>query len=165
MSNGDGELRGIGGWLAFFLVVMGVFSPIRVVATMWTNLYQDPQVAAAYGPAWPTLELVEWIIAGLTIAGCWLVVGRMILVKNWTSVRIMILGIWVLAIGTTFVELIAVSWIAGIPFEQLSAGVVMELARPVFFCLIWTGYLMKSERVANTYNRDGLDQEVAEVFH
>jgi len=164
MSNGDGELRGIGGWLAFFLVVMGVFSPLRVAVTLWTNLYEDPQVAAAYGANWPTLELVEWIIAGLTVAGCWFVVGRMILVKNWTSVRIAIVGIWVLAIGTIFVELVAVSWIAGIPMEQLTAGIVLEIARPVFFCLIWTGYLLKSVRVANTYNRDGLAVEAAEVF-
>lgn len=161
----DGELRGIGGWLAFFLVVIGVFSPLRVAGTLWTNLYGDPSVAAAYGAAWPTLELAEWIIAGLTLAGCWFVVWRLYRVRNWTSVRIAIAGIWLLALGTIFVEMVAVAWIAGIPLDQLGAGLVAELVRPIIFCLVWTAYLLKSVRVANTYDRDGLGTgETAEVF-
>jgi len=32
------------------------------------------------------------------------------------------------------------------------------------FCLIWTAYLLRSERVANTYPRHAAAEEVAEVF-
>lgn len=162
MSYIDGP-RGIGGWLTVFLVVMGLVSPLNGIFTTYSTLYGDPQVAAFYGTVWGKIEIAEWTIVGFAVAVCWGVVGRLITVFRWSSVMIAVAGIWTAGVVTSFLELLAVSWIAGMPFSQIAAGVGADLIRPFVFGAIWTAYLLRSERVANTYPKVE-NNEVGEVF-
>lgn len=163
MADGD-ELRGVGGWLGFFVVVIAILSPLRLLVTGMNNLYGDPAVAAAYGNAWPILEAAEWAIMAIVLAGFWFITWRLLKVHNWRTVRITIAGIWLLAIGSLFIELLAVSLIAGIPVSDVSAGMTADMIQPLIFCTIWTAYFLRSKRVANTYPRHGEADEVAGLF-
>jgi len=158
------ELRGVGGWLGFFVVVIAIISPLRLLIGAYINLYTDPQVALAYGALWPSIQAAEWSIIGAALLVHAFITWRLLRVQRWSSVRITIVLIWLLAAGVTWIELVAVSMIAQLPLAALADGIVLEMARPFIFCLIWTAYLLRSERVANTYPRHAAAEEVAEVF-
>jgi len=158
----DDELKGVKGWLLTFVIIMTVVSPLAVLVLTIRDLYGDPLIQSAYGELWGSIEMFEWTHTIILILCGWFVGWRLVVIHNWTSVRIAIAGIWLLAVGGTLTELLGVSLIAGIPFGTLlGASVGPSLFRPLVFCTIWTAYLLKSERVANTYRDPG---EQAEVF-
>src|ERR1700759_283540 len=109
------ELRGIRGWLALFVAIMTVITPALELIGVYTDLYGSSEVAAAYGPRWSAIELFEWSLAAATVGICWFVAWRLHKVQNWTTVRITIAAIWIVAIGSNYGELFGISAIAGIP--------------------------------------------------
>lgn len=158
----DDELRGVKGWLLTFVIIIAVISPVAVIILVMRDLYADPMVKASYGVLWPSIETFEWAHTAIIILAGWFVAYRLVFVHNWATVRITIAAIWVIAIGGVISEVAGVAIIAGIPVgDLLGASVGPEMVRPFIFCLIWTSYFLKSERVQNTY-RGGAEQ--AEVF-
>jgi len=165
METNDGEPRGVGGWLGFFVITIALLGPLRLVVTASISLYGDPQVAAAYGATWPRIQMAEWAIIAGSLLVHWFVAWRLWKVHVWSSVRIALAGIWALAIGGTLLDLLAVSLIAGIPFDALAGATLgPKTVQPFFFCALWTAYFLRSERVANTYARAATGEGVAEVF-
>jgi hypothetical protein len=164
MAGENGELRGVGGWLRFFVIVIGVISPLQMVVMTAINLYRDPQVAAAYGDLWPMLQAAEWSIVAAAILGCWFMVWRLVRRRVRKTVWITIAGIWLLVLGTQLADLLAVSLIAAIPFGELAAAMAGGMAKSIGFGVVWTSYFLVSKRVANTYVRNPADEEMAEVF-
>jgi hypothetical protein len=164
MAEENRELRGVEGWLRFFVIVIGVFSPLRMVAMTAVNLYGDPQVAAAYGDLWPMLQAAEWAIVAAAILGCWFMAWRLVRRRVRATVRITIAGIWLLALGTQIADLLMVSLVAAIPLGELAAAMAGDMAKSIGFGLVWTSYFLVSKRVANTYVRNSADEEIAEVF-
>lgn len=156
------DLRGLGGWLTFFIIIMIAISPIFGVLSVITSLYGDRTLAAAYGELWGTLQLFEWLHALVLILGCWFIAWRLINVHNRTTVAITLAGIWLIAVGGLLTEFLGVAMITGIPFgDLLAAGIGPQMVRPIVFCALWTSYFMVSRRVRNTYLSG---DEQAEVF-
>ncbi|PXA98226.1 hypothetical protein DMC47_09465 [Nostoc sp. 3335mG] len=165
MAYSDGELRGVGGWLAFFLVTLGAFSPavtLISVLMMMTN----GQTAAAFGDSWGAVLRAEWTIAGIACLAMWFAVYRFLAVRNWTTVLIGIAVIWLVAAITLIIEPLIVAGLLGLPLTQLYGAMGASLVRPLIYAGIWTAYLLKSERVANTYRypERGDEDALAEVF-
>ena len=160
---GDRSLAGIGGWLTFFLVVLGILSPLRILLET-AQLHLDPNVRAVLGDNWPLLMSIEWLLSGAQLACLAFMVWRMINVQVWQSVRIVIAGLWILSIAIPVVELVMVSVIGGFALGELLEGSGLTLFQSLIFSSIWTAYLLRSERVANTYPETAGGDEVAEVF-
>ncbi len=159
----DDELKGVKGWLLTFVIIIAVVSPLAVLALLMRDLYGDPLVRAAYGDLWSSIESFEWGHAILTILAGWFIAWRLVMVHNWLSVKIAIAGIWLIAVGGVLTELLGVALITGVSFgDLLGASAGPGLFRPLVFCGIWTAYLLKSERVANTYRDPGQQAEVFE---
>lgn len=153
MADGYGEYEGVGGWLAFFLVTLGVFTPGLLIFTTIRE-FSDPLLALAYGETLGTLKLAVW---GLAIGTCliaWFAVYRMLRVFNWTSVMITIGTLWLIALLNTFVGAWLIATIAGLPLGDFLKELNIGLVRPFIYAGIWTAYLLISRRVANTYRRD-----------
>lgn len=157
-------LRGVGGWLAVFVVILGVISPIRIIVTTWTSLYGEPDLAPTYGEVWPTLVAFEWTTVAVAVLITCFLAWRLIAVHVWRSVQMVIAGIWALAIGIQLVDAIGVSLIAGIPIANLLPAMGPEVVQPIVFCTVWTAYLLRSKRVANTYPRHAGADRAAEIF-
>jgi hypothetical protein len=158
----DGELRGVGGWLLFFIVIMAVISPVYAVVQVLRELYGAPFAGLDQDPLVSATRTFAWALIAVSTAICWFVAYRLISVHNWASVKLAIAGIWIVGVGGMVAEYAGVVLITGVPLGALLAetgprGVI----QPVVFGLIWTSYLLKSERVANTYRGA---QEQAEVF-
>ena len=160
----DRALVGVGGWLAFFVIILAVLTPLRVLATLGMDLYSDPSVAAFYADNWGAIQAFEWAMALVTIGCSWFLAWRLMKVETWQTVRLVIGGIWLLSVGATIVELLGVSLIGGLPIDQMAAGLGFEMFRPIIFSALWTGYFLRSRRVANTYLREPEENDVAEIF-
>lgn len=152
MADGYGEYEGVGGWLAFFLVTLGVITPAFLIFTTVRD-FSDPLLELAYGETLGTLKLAIW---GITIGTCliaWFAVYRMLRVFNWTSVIITIASLWLIALLNTFIGSWLIATIAGLPLGDFLKELNFELIRPFIYAGIWTAYLLISRRVDNTYRR------------
>ena len=163
MAYGDPDGGGVGGWLALLVLILAVFRPLALVFSSYTNLYGDPNVALAYGAAWSALQLFEWLLIAATIGACLYLAWRLNYRPVWRTVPIAIAGIWLVSLGYQLIDTIGVALIGNIPLGLLLGVVAPALVQSVIFSLLWTAYLLRSKRVANTYLRhDGA--QVAEVF-
>ena len=164
MGYGDRTLVGIGGWLAFFVIVMAVLTPLRAAVDV-TTLLSDPQTAAVFGDSWPLITRIEITIAVIGVLGAWFLVWRLVKFEHWKTVRIVIAGVWILGPALTVLELLIIVLVGGIdPSLVLGGGLLLALIQPVIFATIWTAYFLMSERVANTYLRDADPDELDQVF-
>ncbi len=158
----DGELRGVAGWLTFFILVLAVISPVINSVLVYMALYSEPMVAVVYGDYWPAIQTFEWSVIGIGALIGWFVAYRLYNVHNWLSVQLAIAAVWIISVGLSAVEFFGISWFTGLPPELLVSAVEpQQFVRPFIFGIVWTAYLLKSQRVANTY-RGG--EEQAEVF-
>ena len=162
MDEIDGP-EGIGGWLAFFMIVMALISPVRALVDM-LGLYADPAIAVGYGESWRVIEIAEWTLFGLVIAGSWYLVWRLSSMRTWKTVRIVVAGIWLLSVGGVLAELVLVTAVTGLPVGSLLQEMGFDAARPILFSAVWTAYFLVSKRVANTYSRHPDEDELANVF-
>jgi hypothetical protein len=158
----EGEVRGVGGWLVFFILVMAAISPLISIVQVYSELYGAPFAGLDDDPLLSMSRTFAWALVAVTTAIGWFVAYRLISVHNWTSVKLAIAGIWLVGVGGMVAEYVGVTFISGMPLDALLAetgprGVI----QPFIFGLIWTSYLLKSERVANTYRGA---EEQAEIF-
>jgi hypothetical protein len=158
------DLVGVRGWLAFFVVILAVITPLRATVATYTNLYDDPSLASFYGNAWPMLEALEWALVAAAVVGAWFLAWRLVFVQVWATVRMVIAGIWILSLGFVALEILLVSIVGDIPFGPLVAAVTLDVVRALIFGAIWTTYFLQSKRVAKTYPRHTGREEMAEVF-
>ena len=167
MAIHDPDLRGDGGWLAFFLLTLGVFSPLFLAVTGYQTL-ADPALPAAYGDVWPTLRNAEIALIAVMLLISWFACWRFLQVFNWMTVRIGIAALWAVLLLNTFGEPLMVSMITGLDLgivvdAVLGESALVEEIRPFFYSAIWTAYLLRSQRVRNTYGANA-DESVGEVF-
>jgi hypothetical protein len=160
MAHDDGELRGIGGWLAFFLVTLGVITPVFSILSV-AALSADAAVAASYGELWSTLLALEWSLVGITVAAAWLAVWHFFTVRSRRTVRLAVAVLWLIALLAVLGEPLGISLVTGLPLGQFLG---QDVVRPLVYSTLWTAYLLKSERVANTYPAAGTDDEIAATF-
>lgn len=158
----DHEPRGVKGWLAAFVVIIALISPGWAAVQVYRALHGENALLFDSVPEFSMLRTLAWSEVAFALIVGWFVAYRLLAVHNWTSVRIAIAGIWLSSVGTLAIEYAAVSWFLGLsPDLLLSAAGPQNFIRPFIFGLVWTAYLLKSERVANTYR--GVEEEV-EVF-
>jgi hypothetical protein len=163
MGYGDRTLVGIGGWLAFFVIIMAVLTPLRTAINIG-ELLSQPEDAAIFGDSWTLISRMEIALGVISVLGGWYLVWRLVKVEHWKTVRIVIAGIWILGVGLTAVELLAIAMIGGVAGEIVVSSGAFAMIQPVIFATIWTAYFLKSERVANTYLRDADPDELDQVF-
>lgn len=158
----DDELRGVKGWLLTFVIIMAVVSPAWSIIQVYRELYSEQAPSLPDIPMVVQMKTFVWTMVAVDAAIGWFAAWRLVAVHNWRSVQIAIACIWIGSLGLRIVEYIGTSAITGLSFGDLlgSTG-VKPLVQALGFGLIWTAYLLKSERVANTY-RGGPEQ--AAVF-
>ncbi|MFL9839887.1 DUF2569 family protein [Sphingomonas sp. ST-64] len=164
MAYRDGP-SGIGGWLAFYIFTLAVSGPLVTIVVTYSNLFADPSVAAAYGDRWPLLSSAEIALTAVGVLSYYFIVWRLVARRNWHSVRLAIGAMWGLAIGFPLVDLLLVTTVGGLAVDSPFGLILPEMIRPFLYSALWTAYLLRSTRVANTYPRESdLDTDLAQVF-
>lgn len=158
----DDELRGVKGWLLAFVIIIAIVSPAWGAISVYRELYTGP---AAYLPDVPMVQQVKtffWATIAVRVAIGWFAAYRLLAVHNWLSVQLAIACIWLVGVGGAIVEYAGLTYLTGLSFGDVMAEAGPRgIIQPIGFCLIWTAYLLKSQRVENTY-RGG--EEQADVF-
>ena len=158
----DDEMRGVKGWLLTFVIIIALVSPAWSAINVYRELYTGD---AAYLPDTPMLSQVKsfgWALIAVRAALGLFAAWRLVMVQNWRSVQIAIVCIWLISLGGAIAEYVGISTITGASISDLMAeNGPRAFLQAIGFGLIWTAYLLKSERVKNTYR--GVQDDV-EVF-
>lgn len=93
MSFTGDNVAGVGGWLAFLMLTLAVFSPLYIVFGTYSGLYGDPSLPLILGNQWGMLQGALWGSAVVSLAICWYLAYRLNKVENWTTVRLTIAGL------------------------------------------------------------------------
>ena len=158
----DDELRGVKGWLLTFVIIMAVVSPAWSAINVYRELYTGQAAFFPDTPAVVQVRTFAWTLIAARAAIGLFVAWRLLAIWNWRSVQIAIVGIWLISVGSAIAQYVGISSITGVSISDLLAeGGPRTIIQAIGFGVIWTAYLLKSERVANTYR--GVEDEV-EVF-
>jgi len=158
----DDDLRGVKGWLLTFVIIIALVSPGLSALETWRELHSGATAEFSNIPIFASIRILAWGTVAFAALVGWFVAWRLVAIHNWTSVRLAIGGIWLGSLGTNVIFYVGATWFIGISGDLLLVTAEpQEFVRPFIFGLIWTSYLLKSERVQNTY-RGG--EEQAEVF-
>lgn len=150
----ESRLEGVGGWLAFFCVLLIIMTPVFTVAPMAGEWYQWQPVLEKF-PTLKTAFFSEMFFL-LAIVAYGFVTGLMIwqgrddgkqLAERYLKVRIGVV------VGT---DLLIVWVLSDLPTEIFSALIdeaVITVFWEVLFFAFWLAYFRKSKRVAATYGK------------
>ncbi len=161
MSDQMGGPSGIGGWLAFFIVVLTLISPGLSIANelRWQPYFIDfPPIAPGL-----SVEAASWIVTTTSIFGTWFFAYRLVFVRRWTTVRMVIAGVWIIAVLGLVLRAAIISLSLGSDMAAILTASGFGQLRPFAFCTVWTVYLIQSDRVSDTYPRDDTES-LATVF-
>ncbi len=168
MADADHKLRGIGGWLAVFLALLGLIAAIQAYALFQGVSYWFSRQSEALGIIPLPLVAEGWLIAAARIAIALVILRRMIHVRRWSSVRLCIAGLWTYYVGLALVDAIAAAAIVmvwrEIPVRPDLWLVGSALSKGCLIAFSGTWYLLRSRRVAGTYPRPSESDALREVF-
>ncbi|NLC23472.1 MAG: DUF2569 domain-containing protein [Oxalobacter sp.] len=146
-------LQGVGGWLAFLVISMGILSPIY-------SLYSFFRETTEWHAAAILMLVINLAACGFYVYGAWRLNSRHV----WRSVRLAIICLWVGGfLATIFLLLVGLifgGW-AGVA-SVLSAD--KDGVRQFIYPTVWTLYLLRSVRVKNTYRRESDKEELAQYL-
>lgn len=152
MSYETRPLAGVRGWLAFFVVTLilsaltGLIQPLIVKGTTTPELTMRPGWTGYLGVLW-LLTLVR--TGGYTYLA-WLLNARQVA----STPRTVIAGLWLLALVPSLLDVLAVALLLELAFMPVLLASLAGMIRPVVYSTLWTAYLLRSRRVANTYADD-----------
>lgn len=149
--------RGVGGWLAFLIVVLTILSPlanIGMLAKEYSDMEKENPLLLFAAP-YVQYKWFSWgvvlVAAAISIAAGCLLWKKL----EWKSVRFAIGALWV--IGPLSIILVGVYFFMIFGTEMMNEflkDAFGTLAKSVFWAAVWTAYLLKSRRVRNTYVRE-----------
>lgn len=152
--QGQQELRGVGGWLGFLVFILGIATPIRILFETKAAVTHAAIMAQLLGPNVPTYVQFSWALAAICVVGALYLAYRLVAVHRWSTVGIVIVGLWCLYLLPAVIDAVVTSLL----FSKVAGGMLVDAlwssAKAAIWATIWTTYLMASKRVANTYGKD-----------
>lgn len=148
------ELKGIGGWLLFLILSLGVIGPIYGVYNGLGNFQetelQNPEFVNL--ASWRHYELASWSLFALICVLRIAAATRLVLSRRWSSVRfaiaVMLLCPVLLAVG----DFVLMALFFGTNAATSAATTLLaDFGKQLFYAALWTWYLLRSVRVRNTY--------------
>ena len=129
------ELKGIGGWLVFFIITL-------IISTLY--LSYDILMGLSSALDFSFLSITLFIEVSIVVLFVMSIVY--LFRENKKGVEILKWALWLPAFNVLI--LLIVFFILGEPNGE---GLSLNVFQGVIYALIWTSYLRKSERVKNTY--------------
>lgn len=163
MAYGDDDVHGVGGWLALLIFGMLIGGPLRSLAGTMSDLNGAERAnPALIGLAlWGTIKAFTWVVTLTSIVASAHAGWRLGWRLRPSSVKIAIWTLWLAGPMMTLIAVSGVSLLSGTGFSEIwTAG----MATPFAYAAIWTAYLLKSDRVRNTYVEDDETAALAATF-
>lgn len=152
--------KGIGGWLAFLIVILTVLHPLINVVMVASEFgrveHENPALLQI-----PAFVQYKWFGWGVVLVCCVISIGagyRLWKTRVWKSVKEAIISIWLIGPFATVVIAAYLFVNFGLAMSGTVVDILGSLSRSLFFAGIWTAYLLRSKRVKNTYIREETHQ-------
>jgi hypothetical protein len=162
MAYDKRALVGVGGWLAFFIITLC----LNAFATL-VNAFQVSAIpgTARFGADWTAYLALTWGLSAAKAAAFGYMAWRLNARQFAATPRIVIRGLWIVAVLPGFLDALGGMALLGLSAYDAGRSMGTELFRPMIYAAVWTAYLLRSERVANTYaDPDGEADQLAAVF-
>ena len=156
------ELKGVAGWLGLFVIILSVISPLRSIIQTGLTLQIAPDIEAQLGTKWTIYAGFTWSLTAATAVATLYFAYRLIWVQIRSTVRLVIRGLWVVTAGALALDFIVASILWPENIAQLDPEYMKGIFQSLIFATVWSLYLMKSRRVANTYVAD--QSEAQQIF-
>ena len=148
------DLRGVGGWLAFFLISLSLLSPLRAYEDLTRTFFEAEGATAGLvsSPLWRTYKTILWSALGAQVGLSWIAGWLLVTTTRRGSVRWTIGLLWSVTLVLPLLTFFAVSSMLGpkMGAAQAETAIVTMVAGSVW-AAVWTAYLLRSRRVKNTY--------------
>lgn len=154
--------KGVGGWLALLVFFIGVLMPLGQLNSASMLFRYEDVLRPRYGSDWSIYVTLLLTIITIRTVICLLVVWRLLYRKMPSTPRLAIVGIWIALVLLGVASLIvgAIFTPGPYPFDLA----IRQMVWPVLICVVATTYLLRSERVANTYREHAAESELGSVF-
>ena len=153
------RLHGIGGWLQFLIIALMVLSPL--VAFGQTsgeiNMQEESVANLADNPLWQSIKVAIWTFTAIQCSLLFSAGFRLWKDHRWASVRYTIATLWIAGPLLSLIAVFVMAFIGKLdPFAgpQVAEAIGASMAGMVG-ATVWTLYLLRSRRVANTYSKIG----------
>ncbi|MGA8038381.1 MAG: DUF2569 family protein [Candidatus Acidiferrales bacterium] len=154
-------LKGVGGWLTFFIFTVVVLGPLNGISSVALAIGDLKRMYGEF-PAIHSSAVFHFLdkIASVAVRVSGIVVGIRLwkirpraveAAKLWlTMVALLAFGQMVVGLSTWIIEAHG-SFSAAAAAHPNNQDVFLRFARSIIYSLIWYAYFVRSERVANTY--------------
>ncbi|WP_411341534.1 DUF2569 family protein [Sphingopyxis sp. J-6] len=156
------ELKGVAGWLRLLVIILSVISPLRSIIQTGVALQIAPDIEAQLGTKWTIYEVFAWSLTAATAMATLYLAYRLVWVQNRSTVRLVIRGLWAVSMGALALDFIVASALWPENITQLDPEYIKGIFQSLIFATVWSLYLTKSRRVANTYVDD--ETEAQQIF-
>lgn len=160
--GGPPSSKGVGGWLALLVFVIGVLIPLAQLNSASMLLRYEDMLRPRYGSGWPVYVTLLLSIITIRTVICLMIVWQLLYRKVPSTPRIAVVGIWIALglLGVMSLTVGAIFTLAPYPYD----AAIKQMFGPVLICSVATAYLLRSERVANTYRGPAKESELGSVF-
>ena len=151
------RLYGIGGWLQFLIISLMILSPLVAFGQTLSEIKtQEAGIQNLVdNPLWQSIKITIWTFTAIQ---CSLIISagfRLWKDHRRTSVRYAITMLWIAGPLLSLIAVLVIAFIGNVdPFAgpQVAQAIGSSMAG-VIGATVWTLYLMRSQRVANTYTK------------
>lgn len=147
-------LKGVGGWLELLIVGLIVVGPWLGFGRM-TDEYASAEKqlpSLVTHAAWIQYKQLSWCVFALTAALSITAGYRLWKVHSIDSVRFAVPSLWLAGPGGQVLYFVAAVMSLGMePAPGMLSALVGSIVASTIAAAIWTAYLLRSQRVRNTY--------------
>ena len=151
---------GLKGWLMLFWISLVFINPLYAVTSLNTDiLSMEANLPGLENvPVWGNLKAYCWIHTICSVAILWAAGFYLCRRYEWRSVQISILAIWLAGPVSIILTGFGFYMMFGSLFAMMGRLLPEEFLASLIYPAIWTLYLLKSERVQNTYRKTGVER-------
>ena len=147
------NIRGMGGWLLLLILYLGLYIPVTGAWSLYREFIVVPQKMPILeaNPLWVQYRLMVWIVFGILCVLCFAAAYGLWRIKRPMTVQLAIGVLWLAGPFVPVMYAAIAASIFNMDFSQALKPILIGIFSRSVQSAIWTGYLVKSVRVKNTY--------------
>lgn len=152
-SPANPQLKGVRGWLLLLVFMMGLYTPVMGARSLYYDFIVAPQKIPILesNPLWVQYRLTVVIIFGIVCLLCFATAYALWRIHKPMTVQLAIGVVWLAGPLVPVLYAAVASAIFNMAFPQAIKPFLFVIFSSTVQSAIWTGYLVKSVRVKNTY--------------
>lgn len=147
------SLKGVGGWLLILILMLAFYTPVTGGWSLYKEFILAPlqMPALESNPLWVRYRLMIWIVFGIVCLFCFAAAYALWRIHKPMTVQLAIGVIWLAGPFVPLISAAIASAVLHMEFSQTIKPFLIGIFSTAIQSAIWTGYLLKSVRVKNTY--------------